>query len=484
MGGSSNNMYGSPSAQPLTGGFRLSSDTSDLRALTSSPLAAPRSPGYAYQRDSRLPLPRNEYNYEFGHPGGYRTTQWRKESPYGASPLRPNPSKPSQLNLADERHFLEAEVDILRAELDTLRTAESETLKHIRSEPGYGLQSHYNVRVSPNFKDSLRRQRLLETTRQSEYLSPANKPRSVPDLTNATKIADTPPTISEIIEQQKAKFLTKGFPEDIDTVIANASRPHSHPTATTAPYTSSAPQRTTRKEVPQPLAQSLQSAPRVEHAASTVPVVAPPAVKAQAVAAKPQQQKPTPTQAVVTASSTQNAAVVTAESKKAEKVEATSVEAEKVTKSSKAKSAWKKSRGALAGVRAMTRMKLQVVPKQVHETQALAKFLNDHMMFSHLNYDQKKTINETMSAADFKKDAVIYDIGAPATSLFFIKSGKVRLVNQSLETIITLGEGQCFGELALVSDRARAVKALAEVETSLWELPQSIFYLLTDKDKK
>jgi CRP-like cAMP-binding protein len=80
----------------------------------------------------------------------------------------------------------------------------------------------------------------------------------------------------------------------------------------------------------------------------------------------------------------------------------------------------------------------------------------------------------------FSKGAVICRQGDPGDALFLIESGRVRVHSHSVKHgeevgITVLGEGETFGEIALLTDLHRTATVEAEEDTVIWQIHRDDF---------
>jgi hydroxyacylglutathione hydrolase len=82
----------------------------------------------------------------------------------------------------------------------------------------------------------------------------------------------------------------------------------------------------------------------------------------------------------------------------------------------------------------------------------------------------------------YRKDEVICHEGDPGSHMYVISSGRVditRCVNGSPETVATLGNGEVFGEMALIDSLPRSATAVsAEDDTRVHEIDHALFVYL------
>lgn len=88
------------------------------------------------------------------------------------------------------------------------------------------------------------------------------------------------------------------------------------------------------------------------------------------------------------------------------------------------------------------------------------------------------------SKRNYHKSEIIYQPGDVDNSVYYIRSGKVKLayLDESGRklTLTILGENELFGEMALIGERRRNLLAQALQETSLYEIEQRRFLELIE----
>jgi len=78
------------------------------------------------------------------------------------------------------------------------------------------------------------------------------------------------------------------------------------------------------------------------------------------------------------------------------------------------------------------------------------------------------------------KGTVIFKKGAVGTKMYVILNGKIDIIDDG-KVFATLGTGETFGEMALVSRRQRSADAVAAESSSLFALTASAFDELLSK---
>ncbi|MDO9066303.1 MAG: cyclic nucleotide-binding domain-containing protein, partial [Chloroflexota bacterium] len=165
------------------------------------------------------------------------------------------------------------------------------------------------------------------------------------------------------------------------------------------------------------------------------------------------------------------------------------------------------NRARSSAVRAVTPVDLLILPKadfeaqiRVHPTLALSlsrtlsqrlihtdqalveRHLRKMVLFADVSDEEILAISQKLQPKQYKKGWLIFSVGEPATSLYLIEKGQVKVVSDAeteRETIAVLGEGEFFGEMALLTGEPRtaAVRAMSDVD--LWVLSKADFeYIL------
>ncbi len=87
-----------------------------------------------------------------------------------------------------------------------------------------------------------------------------------------------------------------------------------------------------------------------------------------------------------------------------------------------------------------------------------------------------------------KSNTTIFAANMPAEALYIIKSGNVRISIMTGEgeekSLLLLGPGEFFGELALLQDESRLVNARSETAVELLLLTRKDFQALMDLDPR
>jgi len=112
----------------------------------------------------------------------------------------------------------------------------------------------------------------------------------------------------------------------------------------------------------------------------------------------------------------------------------------------------------------------------------------DIFLFKELtNAELAKVINLTQKVS-YNAGDVIFKRGAPGDALYLIREGLVDVLAPSAEgeeaedVVATLGEGDLFGEMALVEGEPRSATVCARTETKMWRIKKEYFDALMTKE--
>ncbi len=98
--------------------------------------------------------------------------------------------------------------------------------------------------------------------------------------------------------------------------------------------------------------------------------------------------------------------------------------------------------------------------------------LKDIQLFQDLTEDELQKIAEKLTEKVYPPNAVIFREGASGDTMFFIKEGMVEVKRREPNTginltVITLGKGECFGEMALLNEAPRSATVLVATQPTV-----------------
>ncbi len=101
-------------------------------------------------------------------------------------------------------------------------------------------------------------------------------------------------------------------------------------------------------------------------------------------------------------------------------------------------------------------------------------------LFSGLTPEELVKVMEMGLTETVAEGTVLFEKGSFGRKMYVILSGKINIIDQG-KVFATLDTGSTFGEMALVSGRARAADAVAVEPSHLFVLPASAFDRLLTK---
>ena len=120
------------------------------------------------------------------------------------------------------------------------------------------------------------------------------------------------------------------------------------------------------------------------------------------------------------------------------------------------------------------------------------EFLKRLDMFNELSDEELSKVAALCIEASYRVGDNILNIKDPADNFFLIRSGMVQIITNPdvLEAkpelidalVVTLGEGQCFGEMGLVDRGARSATVRAAVDTEVYAISSDRFLALCHED--
>jgi CRP-like cAMP-binding protein len=98
-----------------------------------------------------------------------------------------------------------------------------------------------------------------------------------------------------------------------------------------------------------------------------------------------------------------------------------------------------------------------------------------------LTEQQHMSIVDHIKMEYFPVAYTIFEKGAQGNALYLIKSGQVKIVDEGKELAV-LGEGDFFGEIALLESAARMANAITLSDCEIFVLQSEDFQLLLEKE--
>ena len=91
---------------------------------------------------------------------------------------------------------------------------------------------------------------------------------------------------------------------------------------------------------------------------------------------------------------------------------------------------------------------------------ALKKSIANNVLFSHLDDKEAQDIFDAMFKCEYKTGDIIIKQGDDGDNFYVIHKGKVDILVNEVK-VVTISEGDSFGELALIYGTPRAATAIA-----------------------
>lgn len=108
------------------------------------------------------------------------------------------------------------------------------------------------------------------------------------------------------------------------------------------------------------------------------------------------------------------------------------------------------------------------------EEREITQFLKQVHLLENLSLTHIRALSETLHDRSYEQNEYVFETGQPGAALFIIQSGEIAIegVDETgaPQTIVTLKEGNFFGELALLDQSPRSASARAVTRTQLLAL--------------
>lgn len=128
-----------------------------------------------------------------------------------------------------------------------------------------------------------------------------------------------------------------------------------------------------------------------------------------------------------------------------------------------------------AAVRFPTRFREYALERKQEETRTLIKLLSRCDLLRHLPAQAIEDLLPTVRTRRLAAGKVLFRAGDPGDALFIVARGRVQIKAEAGSSIAELGEGEAFGEMALLSSGARTATAVPLVDVELLEIDRSDF---------
>ena len=98
-------------------------------------------------------------------------------------------------------------------------------------------------------------------------------------------------------------------------------------------------------------------------------------------------------------------------------------------------------------------------------------------LFAHCNERELRSVAQSTRPRQFPQGHRIFEQGQPGTDLYLVISGAVDIV-QNGTTIVTLGPGSNFGEMAMLDEPLRSASAVCAEACELMVIPREAFFAM------
>ncbi len=98
-------------------------------------------------------------------------------------------------------------------------------------------------------------------------------------------------------------------------------------------------------------------------------------------------------------------------------------------------------------------------------------------LFAHCTQRELRVVAQATRPRQFAKGTTIFEQGQPGTELYLVISGQIAIVKNG-RTIVTLGPGSNFGEMAMLDEPVRSASARAVEDSELMVIPRDAFFAM------
>tara|TARA_B100000315_G_scaffold259426_1_gene315446 strand:- start:201 stop:692 length:492 start_codon:yes stop_codon:yes gene_type:complete len=131
-------------------------------------------------------------------------------------------------------------------------------------------------------------------------------------------------------------------------------------------------------------------------------------------------------------------------------------------------------------------MSTEKKPYPLTDIENITTILNKISIFAGLTKKQIETLFELLGKVRYGKDELIFSQGDPASHIYIVRKGKVKIYMEAEDTnleLIEFGVGECFGESALIGIEPHSASALAVQKTELIVLSGQALLSLYNSDR-
>lgn len=98
-------------------------------------------------------------------------------------------------------------------------------------------------------------------------------------------------------------------------------------------------------------------------------------------------------------------------------------------------------------------------------------------LFAHCTERELRAVAQSTRPRQLPKGTTIFEQGQPGTELYLVISGQVAVIKNG-RTIVTLGPGSNFGEMAMLDEPIRSASARCVDDTELMVIPREAFFAM------
>ena len=135
-----------------------------------------------------------------------------------------------------------------------------------------------------------------------------------------------------------------------------------------------------------------------------------------------------------------------------------------------------------AAVRFPTRFEEYALRQKKKESRALIKLLSTCDLLRHLPAEGIEEILNTVKTVQLPSGAELFHAGDPGDALFIVADGLVQITSESGSPLASLGAGQAFGEMALLSGGFRTATVCARGAANLLRIDRDDFDRMVEVD--
>lgn len=117
------------------------------------------------------------------------------------------------------------------------------------------------------------------------------------------------------------------------------------------------------------------------------------------------------------------------------------------------------------------------------QTAQRLEFLRRAPLFRGLDDDDLAEVAAKLTERSTVKGAAVFRAGDPGTSVFLLVRGRVSIRDEH-RLLVQLAPGECFGELAALTNDPRSADAVCDESCDLLELTSSNLLLLMSKEPR